>query len=108
MALSEHEKATLAQIALGLDHDYPKLASRLGPASLPAGSARQTTAGICGALAGCLVLLAGIAVQALLLGVIGFVMMGAGAYLATMRVGGFQFRRRGPAPSPSAGEPELW
>lgn len=103
MALSEYEQATLEQIALSLEHDYPKLASRLVSEPLPPVSARPTVAGIFGALVGCLVLLVGVAVQALLLGVIGFAIMGAGAYFATLRVGGFRL----PAPSSSARRPEL-
>lgn len=54
MALSDYEKTALEEIARSLERDYPKLASRLGPATV---RPRPAVAGIFGALVGCLVLL---------------------------------------------------
>lgn len=105
MALSEHEKTALEQIAQQLLQDDPKFASTLGPVSTPPTTARHMILGTFSAVAGCLVLLTGVAAQALILGIIGFTIMGAGAYLATMRLDPLRIRRR-PARSPSTGQTE--
>jgi uncharacterized membrane protein YphA (DoxX/SURF4 family) len=105
MALSEHEKEMLEQIAQELERDDPKFASKMRSAPGQA-RARHTALGVFAALVGCLVLLAGIAARAPALGVIGFTIMGTGAYLATMRVASLRIRRR-PSSSPSMGPAEL-
>lgn len=105
MALSEHEKKMLEQIAQELERYDPKFASKMG--SMP-GSARgrHLASGIFTAVVGCLVLLAGVAARTTALGIIGFTIMGAGAYLATRGVGYLWIRRR-PSSSPSMGPAEL-
>ena len=105
MALSEHEKKTLDQITQQLECDDPKFASKMGSTPEPT-KARRTALGIFAALVGCLVLLTGVAARAPALGVIGFAIMGAGAYLATMRVASLRIPRR-PSDSPSLGPAEL-
>ncbi|WP_284981699.1 DUF3040 domain-containing protein [Arthrobacter sp. efr-133-TYG-118] len=105
MALSEHEKKTLEQIARDLERDDPKFASKLRLAPGPV-TGRHVAFGIFAAVVGCLVLLTGVAARAPALGVIGFTIMGAGAYLATARVASLRTRRR-PSSSPSKGPAEL-
>ncbi|MFF2298170.1 DUF3040 domain-containing protein [Arthrobacter sp. NPDC058127] len=105
MALSEYEKKTLEQIAQELERDDPKFASKMKSASGPA-KARQTAFGIFAAIVGCLVLLTGVAACTPALGIIGFNIMGAGAYLATKRLGSPRMRWR-PSSSPSIGSAEL-
>lgn len=105
MALSEHEKTTLERIAQDLERDDPKFASKMRSVPGPA-RARHTASGILAALVGCIVLLTGVAARAPALGIIGFTIMGAGAYLATMRVTSLRIRRR-PTSSPSMGPAEM-
>lgn len=105
MALSEHEKKMLEQIAQDLERDDPKFASKMKSTPGPA-KARHTALGIFATLVGCLVLLTGVAARTPALGVIGFAIMGTGAYLATMRVASLRIRRR-PSSSPSMGPAEL-
>jgi uncharacterized membrane protein YphA (DoxX/SURF4 family) len=105
MALSEHEKKMLEQIAQELEGDDPRFASKMGSTPGQA-KARHTAFGIFAAVVGCLVLLTGVAARAPALGVIGFAIMGTGAYLATMRVASLRIRWR-PSSSPSMGSAEL-
>lgn len=105
MALSEHEKKTLEQIAQELERDDPKFASKMRSTPGPA-SARHLASGVFTALVGCLVLLTGVAARAPAVGVIGFTIMGAGAYLASKCVGSLWSRRR-PSSSPSMGPAEF-
>ncbi len=105
MALSEHEKKMLEQIAQQLESDDPKFVSKMRSAP-GQGKAKHTALGVFASLVGCLVLLTGIAARAPALGVIGFTIMGAGAYLATMRVASLRIRRR-PSSAPSMGPAEL-
>lgn len=105
MALSEHEKAILEQIAQELESDDPKFASKMGLNPRPT-RVRNTALGILAAIVGCLVLLTGVATRTTALGVLGFMIMGVGAYLATIRVGSLRIRRR-PTSSPSMGPAEL-
>lgn len=105
MALSEHEKKTLEQIARELERDDPKFASKFR--SMPGATAGSYLAsGIFAAVVGCLALLTGVAARAPGLGIIGFTIMGAGAYLATKRFSSLWIRRR-PSSSPSMGPAEM-
>ncbi|WP_104061319.1 DUF3040 domain-containing protein [Arthrobacter sp. 4R501] len=106
VALTDHEKRALEEIAVNLERDDPRLASKLGSGAQQPAASQHTVAGIFAAIVGCLVLLVAIAVQAMLLGAIGFIIMGAGAYAATLRLGRLRLRRPGPSSSPSAGQPE--
>ncbi|MDQ0028701.1 DUF3040 domain-containing protein [Arthrobacter bambusae] len=104
MALSEYEKKTLEQIAQELERDDPRLASKM--TLMPGKASGHLGAGILTCLAGCLVLITGIAARAPALGIIGFTIMGTGAYLATIRIRSLRIRRR-PEASPSMGPAEL-
>lgn len=105
MALSEHERRVLDQIAQQLEQEDPKLASRMGPLPLQSRTRRHVVAGVFAGMVGCLVLLVGVAAQAMFLGVLGFLIMGAGAYLATMRIGALRIRSAQPE-SPPMGQIE--
>lgn len=80
MPLSNEERKQLEEMERELDLDYPKLARKLrsgspGP-SLPA----PALWGILTGLAGLLILILSIALKFTVLGLMGFVLMGAGAY----------------------------
>ncbi|MGM7778787.1 DUF3040 domain-containing protein [Arthrobacter sp. KNU-44] len=105
MALSEYEKRALEQMAQELERDDPKFASKMRSMTQPA-NGRRLASGIFTALAGCLVLLTGVAARAPALGIIGFAIMGTGAYLASKCVGSLAIRRR-PSSSPSMGSAEM-
>lgn len=105
MALSEHEKKTLEQIAQEMERDDPKFASKMRSTPGPPKS-RHIAFGIFAAVVGCLVLLAGVAARTPALGIVGFTIMGAGAYLATRRIGSPLIRWR-PSSSQSMGPAEL-
>jgi hypothetical protein len=55
-------------------------------------STRHLVIGVLGALGGILLLLLGVSLQSILVGVLGFVVMGAGVYFATMRSSGGKAR----------------
>ncbi len=106
MAHSEYEKATLEQIGRDLGQDYPRLAAKLGPAPLRPMYRTHARLGLFTAVVGTLVLWAALAVQALPLGVLGFILMGTGTYLATIRIVAPPFlRRNSPRPGSQAGMP---
>ncbi len=105
MALSEHEKKALDQIAQELEHDDPKFASKMR-ATLLRTKARHTASGIFTALVGFIVLLTGVGARTPALGIVGFTIMGVGTYLATMRVASLRLPRR-PSDSPSMGPAEM-
>ncbi|KRE65007.1 hypothetical protein ASG92_18690 [Arthrobacter sp. Soil736] len=86
MSLSEHEQRTLDQIAEQLEREDPKLASKLGSGRIEAVPGRLVATGALAVVVGCLVLVTGIATQALVMGVTGFAIMSLGAYLVTLRV----------------------
>lgn len=95
----------LEKIAQELERDDPKFASKMGSMPGPA-TRRHLASGIFGAVVGCLVLLAGVAAHTPALGIIGFTIMSAGAYLATKRIDSLRIRRR-PSSSPSMGPAEM-
>ena len=85
MPLSEHEQKLLEQLEKQLHEDDPKFASSMGSDPGRSWSTRHLVIGVLGALAGILLLLLGVSLQSILVGVLGFVVMGAGVYFATMR-----------------------
>jgi hypothetical protein len=85
MPLSEHEQKLLEQLEKQLHEDDPKFASSMGSDPGRSWSTRHLVVGVLGALAGILLLLLGVSLQSIPLGVLGFVVMGAGVYYATMR-----------------------
>ena len=85
MPLSEHEQKLLEQLEKQLNEDDPKFASSMGSDAGRSWSTRHLVIGVLAALAGIALLLAGVWMQAIFVGVLGFVVMGAGVYFATMR-----------------------
>ena len=88
MPLSAHEQNLLAPREKQLHEDDPKFASSMGSDPGRSWSTRQLVIGVLGALAGILLLLLGVSLQSIIVGVLGFVVMGAGVYFATMRSAG--------------------
>ncbi|OFI38342.1 hypothetical protein BIU82_18105 [Arthrobacter sp. SW1] len=85
MPLSEHEQKLLEQLEKQLHEDDPKFANSMGSDPIRAWSTRHIIVGVLGAVAGVLLLLVGITLQNIFLGVLGFIVMGAGVYFATLR-----------------------
>jgi hypothetical protein len=92
MSLSEQEQQMLDHIARQLELEDPRFASSMGSSTRHTVSARLVANGALVILVGCLALGAGIMTRALLPGVAGFVIMGAGAYMATLRISGPKIR----------------
>ncbi len=97
MPLSEHEQKLLEQLEKQLHEDDPKFASSMGSDPGRSWSTRHLVIGVLGALAGILLLLLGVSLQSIIVGVIGFVVMGAGVYFATMRSSSGKSRTGGAA-----------
>jgi Flp pilus assembly protein TadB len=85
MPLSEHEQKLLEQLEKQLHEDDPKFASSMGSVPGRSWSTRHLVIGVLATLAGVLLLLVGVSMQNIFVGVLGFVVMGAGVYYATMR-----------------------
>jgi Flp pilus assembly protein TadB len=85
MPLSEHEQKLLEQLEKQLHEDDPKFASSMGSVPGRSWSTRHLVIGVLATLAGVLLLLVGVSMQNVFVGVLGFVVMGAGVYFATMR-----------------------
>ncbi|MDR6640516.1 MULTISPECIES: DUF3040 domain-containing protein [Paenarthrobacter] len=89
MPLSEHEQKLLEQLEKQLHEDDPKFANTMGSDPIRSWSTRHVIIGVLGAIAGILLLLVGVSIQAIPIGVLGFVVMGAGVYFATLRGSAF-------------------
>lgn len=87
MPLSEHEQQLLAQLEKQLHADDPRFVTSMGSRAVRGTSTRNIVLGIVIAVVGLLVLLGGVVIKSVLLGVLGFVVMGAGVYVATARSG---------------------
>jgi hypothetical protein len=85
MPLSEHEQKLLEQLEKQLHEDDPKFASQMGSVPGRSWSTRHLVMGVLATLAGVLLLLVGVSTQIIIVGVVGFVVMGGGVYFATMR-----------------------
>lgn len=85
MALSEHEQRLLDQLEQQLHADDPKFASSMASSPQQTISTRRIVIGALMTVAGILILLLGVANQIILVGVAGFLVMGAGVYYATSR-----------------------
>jgi len=85
MPLSEHEQKLLEQLEKQLHEDDPKFANSMGSDPIRAWSTRHIIMGVLGTIAGVLLLLVGVSLQNIFLGVLGFIVMGAGVYFATLR-----------------------
>ncbi|MFI7579922.1 DUF3040 domain-containing protein [Kocuria sp. M1N1S27] len=87
MPLSEHEQQLLAQLEKQLHADDPRFVTNMGSRAVKGTSTRNIVLGIVIAVVGLLVLLGGVVIDSILVGVLGFVVMGAGVYVATLRSG---------------------
>jgi Flp pilus assembly protein TadB len=85
MPLSEHEQKLLEQLEKQLHEDDPKFANSMGSDPGRTWSTRHLVIGVLCALAGIALLLVGVTTQMIVVGVLGFVVMGGGVYFATMR-----------------------
>lgn len=85
MPLSEHEQKLLEQLEKQLHEDDPKFANSMGSDPGRSWSTRHVVIGVLCALAGIFLLLVGVTLNMIFVGVLGFVVMGAGVYFATMR-----------------------
>jgi cytochrome c biogenesis protein ResB len=98
--LSEHEQQLLAQLEKQLHADDPRFVTNMGSRAVRGASTRNIVLGIVIAVVGLLVLLGGVVIDSILVGVLGFVVMGAGVYVATLRSG-----KPRPAGEPGKGGP---
>lgn len=85
MALSENERRRLEEIEQHLEEDDRKFARRMGVRTAISVPSRVLAAGMLVSTAGFLTLIAAIFQRIIILGVAGFIIMGAGVYLATLR-----------------------
>lgn len=85
MPLSEHEQQLLAQLEKQLHADDPRFATSMGSRAVRGASTRNIVLGIVIAVVGLLVLLGGVVLKSVLVGILGFLVMGAGVYVATLR-----------------------
>ena len=97
MPLSEHEQKLLEQLEKQLHEDDPKFASSMGSDAGRSFSTRHLVIGVLATLAGIVLLLLGVTIQSIPVGVLGFVIMGAGVYYATMRAGSRKAKAPGTA-----------
>jgi Flp pilus assembly protein TadB len=103
MPLSEHEQKLLEQLEKQLHEDDPKFANSMGSDPGRTWSTRHLVIGVLCALAGIALLLVGVTTQIIIVGVLGFVVMGGGVYFATMRSG--SGAKTGSASAGKAGKP---
>ncbi|ABY24232.1 integral membrane protein [Renibacterium salmoninarum ATCC 33209] len=87
MPLSEHEQRLLDQLEQQLHATDPKFASALGDDRARTLSTRHIILGVLISIVGILVLLFGVTIQQIIVGVLGFLVMGVGVYVATIRRG---------------------
>ena len=85
MPLSEHEQRLLDQLEQQLHAEDPKFANALSSSPTRAISTRNVVIGVVVMIAGLLVLLGGVATQLLIVGIAGFLVMGAGVYVAVSK-----------------------
>ena len=98
MPLSEHEQRLLEQMERALYAEDPKFASSLRSAGPRPGSRRQAALGVLGALVGLAILVLGAASSLIPVGVLGFIVMLAGAYTVVRSMRG----ATSAAPAPGA------
>ncbi|WP_159707695.1 DUF3040 domain-containing protein [Arthrobacter sp. 18067] len=106
MPLSEHEQKLLEQLEKQLHEDDPKFANTMGSDPIRSWSTRHVIIGVLGAIAGILLLLVGVSMQAIPVGVLGFVVMGAGVYFATLRGAAFGKASKASKGKPGKGKPK--
>lgn len=79
--MSEEERKQLEELELDLTAEDPRLARELVSGSVKHSFRASTSFGVMACLIGVVLLIAGISTQIIVLGVGGFLLMGAGAYL---------------------------
>ncbi|MCP3426472.1 DUF3040 domain-containing protein [Rothia sp. AR01] len=89
MPLSEREQKLLEQLEQQLNHEDPKFAESMhgetrGSGTVRMPSVRHIVLGVVVAVIGLAAVIAGVATKLIIIGVVGFVIMGAGVYLATL------------------------
>ncbi|MEV8146128.1 DUF3040 domain-containing protein [Specibacter sp. NPDC078709] len=82
MPLSEHEQRLLDQLEQQLHAEDPKFAHALSSSPTRSMSTRNIVIGVLVMIAGLLVLLAGVATHLIVVGILGFLLMGAGVYVS--------------------------
>lgn len=88
VGLSDREKEAFAEIESQLISDDPKFASQMQMGKKDSArrfSTRNIVLGVLLATAGIAVLLTGVTIDAIWLGIVGFIVMGGGIYLASKR-----------------------
>lgn len=88
VGLSDREKEAFAEIESQLISDDPKFASQMQMGKKDSArrfSTRNIVLGVLIATAGIVVLLTGVTIDAIWLGIVGFIVMGGGIYLASKR-----------------------
>lgn len=83
MALSEREQQLLNEMEAQLQSEDPSLASSMQEPAVGKLNVRNLVLGVLGTVVGIVILLVGIYQQLIPVGVIGFLIMGGGVYLAT-------------------------
>lgn len=82
MPLSEHEQRLLDQLEQQLHAEDPKFAHALSSSPTRSMSTRNIVIGVLVMIVGLLVLLGGVATHLIVVGILGFLIMGAGVYLS--------------------------
>jgi len=85
MPLSEHEQRLLDQLEQQLHAEDPKFANALASDPVRSLSTRRIVIGVLIVIAGLMILLGGVASKLIIVGVLGFLVMGAGVYFAMLR-----------------------
>lgn len=85
MPLSEHEQRLLDQLEQQLHAEDPKFANALASDPAHSLSTRHIVIGVLVMIVGIMVLLGGVASQLIVVGVLGFLIMGGGVYIAISR-----------------------
>jgi hypothetical protein len=88
MGLSDREQEVFAEIESQLISEDPKFASQMqmqASGSMRRFSTRNIVLGVLTATVGIVVLLTGVTIDAIWLGIVGFIIMGGGIFLATKR-----------------------
>lgn len=91
MGLSDDERRRLQELEDELDAEDPALARKLGRDGSSNKSGARKVYGVLAIVAGFAVLIAGITAQLTVLGVVGFLLGGAGAYVF---LGGYRWQGR--------------
>ncbi|CAM3186205.1 hypothetical protein PSET11_03139 [Arthrobacter ulcerisalmonis] len=105
MPLSEHEQKLLEQLEKQLHEEDPKFANSMGSDPGRSWSTRHVVIGVLCALAGIFLLLVGVTTQLIVVGVLGFIVMGGGVYFATMRSAAAAARGGAPGSTAKSGKP---